>query len=85
MHYARVSLVTTYSHPNDAVVVVASRGSSVSKPPYPVKRRRWEGLERRGNGDMARVEGEARQGRSHASAWEKFENPRCQKRKGPDQ
>jgi hypothetical protein len=69
---------------NDTVAVVASRASPASKPPYSVKRRRWEGLEEKGNGDIAGVEGEARQGRSHASAWEKSENPRCQKRKGAD-
>ena len=70
---------------NNAVAVVASRGSPASKPPSPAKRRRWGGLERKGNGDIAGVEGEARQGRSHASAWEKSENPRYQKRKGADQ
>jgi hypothetical protein len=64
---------------NDTVAVVTSRGSPASKPPYLVKRRRWEGLEEKSNGDIAGVEGEARQGRSHASAWEKSENPRCQK------
>lgn len=69
---------------NDTVAAVTSRGSPASKPPYLVKRRRWEGLEENGNGDIARVEGEARQGRSHASAWEKSENPPLPERgKGP--
>ena len=67
---------------NDTLAVVASRGSPASKPPYSDKRRRWEGLEGKGNGDVARVKGEAGQGCSHASAWEKSGNPRCQKRKG---
>jgi len=60
---------------NDAVAVVASRRSPASKPPHAVRRRRWEGLEGKGVGDIAGVEGEAEQGCGHASAWEKSENP----------
>jgi hypothetical protein len=60
MHHARVRLVTTHSYQNDIVAVVASRASPTSKPPYSVKRRRWEGLEEKDNGGIAGVEGEAR-------------------------
>ena len=60
MHHARVSLVTTYSDPNNTAAVVASRASPTSKPPCSVKGRRWDELERRDIGDRAGVEGEAR-------------------------
>jgi hypothetical protein len=59
MHHAPVSLVTTYSYENNTVAIVASKASPTAKPPYSVKRRRWEGLEEKDNGDIAGVEGEA--------------------------